>query len=66
MIPANPRARINIAWGTSLTRVATLQEGAERSLVDPFAGKKPGWHYYYLVIVLELCLVIWVILFAGY
>ncbi|MGA8149031.1 MAG: hypothetical protein WB870_15870 [Gallionellaceae bacterium] len=66
MIPANPRARINIALGASLTRVAALQEGAERSLLDPFAGKKPGWHYCYLVIVLELSLVIWAILFAGY
>ncbi len=66
MIPANPRARINIALGASLARVAALQEGAERSLADPFAGKKPDWHYYYLVIVFELCLVIWAILFAGY
>ena len=39
----NARARINIPFGTSLTRLAKLPEGAERSLTDPYAEKKPVW-----------------------
>jgi len=39
----NARARINIPFGRSLTKVATLPPGAERSLEDPFADKKCKW-----------------------
>ncbi|MFA5182930.1 MAG: hypothetical protein WC405_16550 [Syntrophales bacterium] len=39
----NARARINIPFGRSLTKVATLPPGAERSLEDPFADKKSKW-----------------------
>lgn len=39
----NARALINIPFGTSLTRMAELPAGAERSLVDPYASKKPVW-----------------------
>lgn len=39
----NARARINIPFGTSLTRLAELPAGAERSLTDPYAEKKPVW-----------------------
>lgn len=39
----NARALINIPFGTSLTRMAKLPEGAERSLTDPYAEKKPVW-----------------------
>lgn len=39
----NARARINIPFGTSLTALATLPAGAERSLRDPYAEKKPVW-----------------------
>lgn len=35
----NSRARINIPFGTSLTQIATLPEGAERAMVDPYADK---------------------------
>jgi hypothetical protein len=35
----NARARINIPFGTSLTQMATLPEGAERALTDPVCGK---------------------------
>lgn len=41
----NARARINIPFGTSLTRQAVLPPGANRSLVDPFADKKALWPY---------------------
>lgn len=39
----NARARINIPFGTSLTQVAALPAGAERSLADPYAEKRPPW-----------------------
>lgn len=39
----NARARINIPFGTSLTQLATLPSGAERSLTDPYAEKKAPW-----------------------
>ena len=42
----NARAKINIPFGTSLTGVAKLPEGADRSLIDPYADKKQGWPYY--------------------
>lgn len=39
----NARARINIPFGTSLTQLAALPAGAERSLTDPYAEKRPPW-----------------------
>lgn len=39
----NTRARINVTFGGSLTKTATLPEGAVRSLEDPFADKKSPW-----------------------
>ena len=45
----NARVRINIPFGTSLTGIAELPQGAQRSLADPFADKKPVWPYYVLV-----------------
>lgn len=47
----NARALINIPFGTSLTQLAKLPEGAERSLSDPYAEKKRPWGVYLLVIV---------------
>ena len=42
----NARARINIPFGTSLTQLAQLPEGAERSLSDPYAEKERPWKVY--------------------
>jgi hypothetical protein len=42
----NARLRINIPFGTSLTGLADLPAGAQRSLVDPFAEKQAVWPYY--------------------
>jgi hypothetical protein len=39
----NTRAKINIPFGTSLTAVAKLPEGARQSVDDPFAEKSGGW-----------------------
>lgn len=50
----NARARINIPFGTSLTGMAELPEGANRSLVDPFAEKRVLWPYY-LAVVIVIC-----------
>ena len=36
----NAMAKINIPFGGSLTRVATLPEGAQRDLRDPYAQKR--------------------------
>ncbi|MCA1908192.1 MAG: hypothetical protein LDL39_07510, partial [Magnetospirillum sp.] len=48
----NARASINIPFGGSLTAVAQLPAGAERSLVDPFADKKPPLGEYLLLALL--------------
>jgi len=39
----NTHARINIPFGTALTHLAKLPEGAVRSLKDPYAQKQPPW-----------------------
>jgi len=39
----NARVRINIPFGRSLTGVASLPKGAERSLKDPYAEKRSPW-----------------------
>lgn len=39
----NARVRINITFGASLTKLATLPPGAVRKLDDPFADKKSPW-----------------------
>ena len=46
----NARARINIPFGTSLTSIAILPEGAHRALMDPYAEKRQVWPYYVLII----------------
>lgn len=46
----NTRARINIAFGTALTQRAELPEGAERSVVDPFADQRTPWKRYVLLV----------------
>ena len=39
----NAKARMNVPFGGSLTRVAMLPPGSQRDLVDPFAEKKSPW-----------------------
>lgn len=39
----NTKARINIPFGSTLTKLAVLPRGAERTLSDPFAEKKTPW-----------------------
>jgi hypothetical protein len=47
----NALARINVPFGKALTGVASLPEGASRSLRDPFAEKKTPWRSYAFVLV---------------
>ena len=48
----NTRAIINIPFGTSLTHVAALPPGAQRSFADPFAEKKRPWKFYLFLLLL--------------
>ncbi len=54
----NARARINIPFGTSLTKVAQLPAGAQRTLSDPYAEKQSSWPYL-LVLLALVAAVIW-------
>jgi hypothetical protein len=42
----NALAKINIPFGSALTKVAALPRGARRQLRDPFAQKRPPWGLY--------------------
>jgi hypothetical protein len=48
----NSRAKINVPFGRSLTKVAALPPGARRDLVDPFAEESNGGKWFTLVVVL--------------
>jgi len=54
----NARARINIAFGGALTAVATLPQGAKRSMTDPYADKKNPWPFW-LGVLAVLLLALW-------
>jgi hypothetical protein len=48
----NTEATINIPFGASLTHLAALPPGAQRSLRDPFAQRKTPWKTYLFLAVL--------------
>jgi hypothetical protein len=48
----NIRARIIVPFGASLTGVAQLPEGSERSLQDPYADAASPWPWWLLLAVL--------------
>jgi len=52
----NSRARINIAFGNTLTKTAVLPKGSTRSLQDPYAEKKSPLRLFILVLLLMLAL----------
>ncbi len=60
----NARARINIPFGTSLTQLAKLPDGAERTLNDPYADK-PSRAPYLVAALAVLVLAIWIGWFRG-
>jgi hypothetical protein len=55
----NARARINIPFGTSLTQLAQLPEGAERALTDPYAEKERPWKLYLAIAVVIFVAAAW-------
>lgn len=62
----NARAKINIPFGTALTAVARLPEGAERALTDPYAEKPTPWGLYVgIVVVIAAVAVLWRFGFLG-
>jgi hypothetical protein len=48
----NTKAAINIPFGSTLTKMAELPKGAERTLIDPFAEKKTPWKRWVILAVL--------------
>lgn len=48
----NTKASINIPFGATLTALAQLPKGAERTLSDPFAEKKTPWKRWAFLLVL--------------
>jgi hypothetical protein len=51
----NAQAKLNVPFGASLTKLATIPPGASRSLVDPFEEKRRPWGVYvFLLAVLVL------------
>jgi hypothetical protein len=50
----NARAKINIPFGTSLTQLAHLPEGAERTLTDPYAERGQPWGLYLMFLAVVL------------
>lgn len=55
----NTRARINIPFGTSLTQLARLPQGARRSLADPYADRTPVWLYLVIAIGIGIVAGMW-------
>ena len=52
----NSKASINIPFGATLTKVAELPEGAQRSLRDPFAEKKAPWKRWAILLIIFIAL----------
>jgi hypothetical protein len=45
----NAQAKINVAFGGSLTKVAKLPKNSSREVADPFADKRRPWRFYLVV-----------------
>jgi len=52
----NTKARINIPFGATLTKLPELPQGAQRSLRDPFAEKKTPWKRWAILLALFVAL----------
>jgi hypothetical protein len=55
----NSKAKINVPFGASLTKVAALPAGAQRDLVDPFAEKRPPWGLYCVLAIIVALALLW-------
>ncbi len=51
----NGRARVNVAFGAAMTKLAVVPPGSTRALGDPYADKQRPWKLYiFLIVVLVL------------
>ncbi|MFO0549479.1 MAG: hypothetical protein U0271_13895 [Polyangiaceae bacterium] len=57
----NGRARINVPFGTSLTGLGRLPEGASRALADPFAEQPTPWRRYVVLVVMIGLPLLWLV-----
>ena len=55
----NAKAKINVPFGASLTKVAILPPGSQLDRVDPFAEKKPPIGLYLTVIIIFFLVLFW-------
>jgi hypothetical protein len=58
----NTRARVNVAFGASMTALAALPSGASRTFDDPYADKKSPWKLWTALIVIIVLAASW---YAG-
>lgn len=56
----NANARLNVPFGGSLTRTATLPSGSKLDTVDPFAEKQRPWGLYLGLLLIVLLAGLWV------
>lgn len=55
----NTRARVNIPFGTTLTKLAKLPPGTVPSLKDPFKQKKSHWKLWVVLALLAIAGIMW-------
>ena len=55
----NAKAKINVPFGASLTKVAALPPGAQRDLADPFAESRRPWGLYMVLLLVLLLAGAW-------
>jgi len=55
----NTKAKINVPFGASLTKVAALPPGSKRDLVDPFAEKKKPWELFLALLIIIVLATSW-------
>jgi hypothetical protein len=55
----NAKAKINVPFGASLTRIAVLPPGAQRKMTDPYAAKKRPWGWYFVILIIILLALGW-------
>jgi len=55
----NAQARVNVAFGESLTQLAALPPGATRTVSDPFADKRRPWGLYITLLVVAALAIGW-------
>jgi hypothetical protein len=57
----NNRAKVNVPFGTRLTRLAQLPDGSSRKLDDPYAEKPSRWRLWLFLFVVALFGLAWFI-----